>query len=123
MMRPTAPDPDEPAAGAGHDFVRPFIMTGGRTEAGHKLRLETLVQRGPGPVPAHVPSEQRALLDYSEHPISVAELAAGLALVVGVVAVLIDDLLQEGLLELYETDPDDLELEMLTRMADKIRSL
>jgi hypothetical protein len=109
---------------AGHDFVRPFIMTKGRTKAVRSdLRFETLVQRVDAPVPATTPSEQVALLRLSEDPISVAELAAALDLVIGVVNVLINDLLDAGLLVVYESDPDDIELGMLNRIADKIRSL
>jgi hypothetical protein len=109
---------------AGHDFVRPFIMTGGRTKPVRSdLRFETLVQRVDAPVPATTPSEQVALLRLSDEPISVAELAAALDLVIGVVNVLINDLLDAGLLEVFESDPDDIELGMLNRIADKIRSL
>jgi hypothetical protein len=108
----------------GHDFVRPFIMTGGRTKArSSDLRFETLVQRIAAPVPAMVPMEQRALLARSEDPVSVAELAAELDLVVGVACVLLNDLLDAGLIEVFESDPDTIDLDMLTAMVDKIRSL
>jgi Protein of unknown function (DUF742) len=108
----------------GHEFVRPFIMTGGRTTARRTdLRFETLVARIGGPVPATVPSEQVAILELAEKPISVAELAAELQLVIGVVAVLINDLLDADLLEVFGSDPDDIELGMLDRIADKIRAM
>jgi hypothetical protein len=116
-------EPAAPTTAGGHDLIRPFIMTGGRTRAGGDVRLESLVQRMAGPVPVDVPSEQRELLARSTEPISVAELAAQLDLVVSVVAVLVDDLVGAGLVEVHQTDPDDLELGMLTRMVDKIRSL
>jgi hypothetical protein len=112
------------AAGRGHDFVRPFIMTGGRTRAARPdLRFETLVQFRGGVVPGTVPTEQRMLLEYSVKPVSVAELAAELGLVVGVVCVLINDLLDGDLLEVFTSDPDSIDLDMLTAMVDKIRSL
>ena len=112
-------------SGTGHDFVRPFIMTGGRTESRRAdLRFETLVQWSGKAVAATVPSEQVSLLRLAEHPISVAELGAELNLVMGVAMVLIDDLLTSGLLELSAADADDdLDLDMLTAIADKIRSL
>ena len=115
-----------PPAGAahGHDVVRPFIMTKGRTKATRSdLRFETLVQRLSAEVPATVPSEQRALLALSEDPVSVAELAAELDLVVGVVCVLLNDLIDARLIEVFDSDPDAIDLDMLTAMVDKIRSL
>jgi len=123
---------DATAAGgsAGHDFVRPFIMTRGRTAVARKdLRFETLVQRtDDGPIAATVPSEQVAILELATAPISVAELAAELQLVIGVVTVLINDLLDAGLLVMGTSDglddlEDDDELDMLSRIANKIRTL
>ena len=114
----------EKTASPGHDFVRPFIMTKGRTKVDRTdLRFETLVQAVGGPVPPMVPSEQVAILKLAVRPISVAEIAADLHLVVGVVQVLINDLLEEDLLEVYGTEVEDIELDMLDRIAQKIRSL
>jgi hypothetical protein len=108
----------------GHDFVRPFIMTGGRTTAARNdLRFETLVQARDAKIPATVPIEQRDLLARSAQPVSVAELAAQLDLVVGVACVLLNDLLDAGLVEVFESDPDTIDLDMLTAMVAKIRSL
>jgi hypothetical protein len=114
----------EPAK-SGHDFVRPFIMTGGRTRVARTdLRFETLVERRAGVTPSSVvPSEQLKLLECSVGAVSVAELAAELGLVVGVVCVLINDLLDAGLLDVFTSDPDTIDLDMLTAMVDKIRSL
>jgi hypothetical protein len=111
-------------AARGHDVVRPFVMTGGRTRAKRSdLRVETLVQRRSSDIPATVPSEQRALLARSGDPVSVAELAADLDLVVGVASVLLNDMLDLGLIDVFESDPDTIDLDMLTAMVDKIRSL
>ncbi len=43
-------------------------------------------------------------------PLSVAEVAAKLHLVVGVVAVIADDLIAAGLLDVHHTDPVEIEL-------------
>ncbi len=103
-------------------------MTGGRT-ASHKLelRLETLVQRNPDvPVGSTMASEKVLVVGLATKPISVAEIAAELNLVVGVVNVLIEDLVESGHVEVFlddvVADSDD-ELDMLTRISDKIRSL
>ncbi len=120
---------EPPAQGSGHDFVRPFIMTRGRTKTTRPhLRFETLVQRADdGPIPAAVPSEQVSILNLATGPISVAELAAELHLVIGVVTVLIDDLLDSQLLVMHDDSADlvddDAEYDMLNRIANKIRTL
>ena len=111
-------------AARGHDVVRPFVMTGGRTRAKRKdLRVETLVQARIVDITASVPTEQRALLTRSADPVSVAELAADLDLVVGVASILINDMLDAGLVDVFESDPDTIDLDMLTAMVDRIRSL
>ncbi|MCB0989205.1 MAG: DUF742 domain-containing protein [Microthrixaceae bacterium] len=116
----------------GHDFVRPFIMTGGRTASVRDdLRLETLVRRVPeAEVDGRMASEKMDLLRSCETPTSVAELGAELSLVVGVVKVLIEDLVESGHVEVFidtvepaeDNDFSD-ELDLLTRISDKIRSL
>jgi hypothetical protein len=111
-------------AARGHDVVRPFIMTGGRTKVKRaNLRVETMVQRVGTTVPGTVPSEQRHILANAEDAISVAELSAELGLIVGVVSVLLNDLIDAGLIEVFESDPDAIDLDMLQAMAEKIRSL
>ena len=120
---------EQPAQAAGHDFVRPFIMTRGRTKTTRTdLRFETLVQRlDDGPIDAAVPSEQVAILNLATDAISVAELAAELHLVIGVVTVLINDLIDAGMLVMHADGggfvDDDAELDMLSRIANKIRTL
>ena len=116
---------EESGGGSGHDFVRPFIMTGGRTARRHlDLRLETLVRAMPTKFAnGAMPSEKAAVLELAVDPISVAEIAAELNLVVGVVTVLIEDLVDSGYAEVFLSEPDDVELDMLTRITDKIRSL
>jgi hypothetical protein len=108
----------------GHDLVRPFIMTGGRTSTNRPdVRIETLVQRANHPVPRSLPFEQEDILRLSDEPISVAALAAELDLVLGVVTVLVNDLLDAGFLEVLSSGSDHVDLDMLNRIADKIRSL
>lgn len=108
----------------GHDFVRPFIMTGGRTRAARRdLRLETMLQATSEDVPAGLPSEQEELLTLCQEPQSVAEAAAKLGLVVGVVTVIAGDLIAEDLLTVHHTDPVEIELDVLTKMLDRVRAI
>jgi hypothetical protein len=111
-------------AQGGHDFVRPFIMTGGRTRAERRdLRVETMLQAAVDEIPYDLPSEQEQLLRLCEEPQSVAEVAAKLNLVVGVVAVIAGDLIVTGLLDVHHTDPVEIELDMLTKMIERVRAI
>lgn len=104
--------------------VRPFIMTGGRTRAERRdLRVETLLSTTGADLPEGLPPEQTAILRACTTPTSVAEVAAGLNLVLGVVTVVAGDLIADGLLEVHQTDPVEIELDALTRMLERVRSL
>ncbi len=111
-------------ARGGHDFVRPFIMTGGRTRAERRdLRVETMLHASFDQLPMDLPSEQEELLKVCLEPQSVAEVAAKLHLVVGVVQVIAGDLIASGLLDVHHTDPVEIELDMLTKMIERVRAI
>jgi uncharacterized protein DUF742 len=113
----------EPGRG-GHDFVRPYIMTGGRTRADRRdLRVETMLQASVADIPRDLPSEQEDLLRACEEPQSVAEVSNALGLVTGVVAVIAGDLIASGLLDVHHTDPVEIELDMLTKMIERVRAI
>jgi hypothetical protein len=113
-----------PGSSAGHDLVRPFIMTNGRTRAGRRdLRLETMLRATAPDPPATLPSEQAAILACCTEPVSVAEVSARLTLVVGVVVVVACDLVEAGLLEVHHTDPVEIQLDVLHRMIERVRAL
>ena len=50
-------------------------------------------------------------------------MAAKLNLVVGVVAVIAGDLIAAGLLDVHHTDPVEIELDMLTKMIERVRAI
>lgn len=107
-----------------HEVVRPFVMTGGRTRAERRdLRMETMLTAVPGADARRLTSEQRELLAACGRPISVAEASAALGLVVGVTIILAADLVVDGLLEVHQTDPVEIELDVLSRMIERVRSL
>ena len=107
-----------------HDFVRPYIMTGGRTRAERRdLRVETMLQASVNDIPRDLPSEQEEMLRACAEPQSVAELANQLQLVTGVVAVIAGDLIASGLLDVHHTDPVEIELDMLTKMIERVRAI
>ncbi|WP_081240182.1 DUF742 domain-containing protein [Streptomyces viridosporus] len=84
-------------------LVRPYAMTGGRTRPGpggarfDLIALVTLLPGAPGTDDPALGPEHRALIDLCRPETqSVAELAAGADLPVGVVRVLLGDLLERG---------------------------
>ncbi|MFF4716562.1 DUF742 domain-containing protein [Streptomyces eurythermus] len=82
-------------------FVRTYTLTGGRTRARHPLRLDTVLQPGPGrPGPGLPPECQEIVALCREHQRSVAELAGQLGRPVTAVKVLVSDLLDADALAL-----------------------
>jgi hypothetical protein len=82
--------------------VRPYAVTGGRTEPaqGELLDLVAVVVATGQPVPAddrvRQTPEHRAILARCQSHVTVADLAAGTGLPVGVVRVLLADLTGQG---------------------------
>ena len=103
-------------------FVRPYIITGGRTvgEAGD-IPIETLVvsrrttdRLGP---------DHAAVVEYcSREPLSVAEIAVHIRQPIGVARVLVADLTASGHVEQYETAASE-GAAIVRRLLDGIRSL
>ena len=107
-----------------HEVVRPFVMTGGRTRAERRdLRIETMLSAIPGATRENLTPEEHDLLDACRHPVSVAEVSAELGLVVGVTIIIAADLVVAGLLEVHQTDPVEIELDVLSRMIERVRAL
>lgn len=109
-------------------IVRPYMWTRGRTRPVQDLALEALVslaQLPPGTARPAAP-EHHAILGLCARPVSVAELAALLALPLGVVRVLLADMIDTGWLRVHETAaeaggaPD---LDLLRRVLDGLHRL
>ncbi|GAA3203586.1 DUF742 domain-containing protein [Actinocorallia longicatena] len=123
----TPPTVPIPADGVSNEqFVRPFIVTGGRTRpADDRLRVETLVTAIPAALSAPLNFERRRIVEVCQWPLSVAEIAAGLGVPLGVVRVLIADLLAERYLTVHEHVGQNghLSLSLLERIRDGVRAL
>ncbi len=103
-------------------FVRPFIVTRGRTRPLHDgLRLETLVEALPAALSAPLQFEQRQIVELAQHPVSVAEVAARLGVPLGVARVLIADLYTGKYISLHE--PHELPVHVIERIRDLVRAL
>jgi hypothetical protein len=108
-------DDEEPSS-----LVRPYARTGGRTEASRELRLETLISVERFDVVLAM--EHRRIVEICERTSSVAEVAAALPAPLGVARVLIDDLIELGVLTVHTGDsrPDEA---LLARVLAGLRRL
>jgi hypothetical protein len=103
-------------------FVRPFIVTRGRTRPLHDgLRLETLVEALPAALSAPLQFEQRQIVELAQRPVSVAEVAARIGVPLGVARVLIADLYTGKYISLHE--PQELPVHVIERIRDLVRAL
>jgi hypothetical protein len=92
--------------------VRPYAVTGGRTEPadGEVLDLLTVVVAGQSAAahdPARLTPEHRRLLSLCGQQVTVVDLAADIALPIGVVRVLLADLTQLGVITVVRQRPAD----------------
>ncbi|MFF4806178.1 DUF742 domain-containing protein [Streptomyces sp. NPDC001351] len=95
---PMTVEPGAPAA-----FVRAYVWTGGRTRSDHHFEVETVVTAAaPGAVMGADSQWDRAVLDLCREPRSVAEVAALVAVPLGVAKVLLGDLADRGLIVVHE---------------------
>lgn len=108
--------------GAEGSPVRPYTLTGGRT-ARAALPPETVVaaavQDG-APAVTHPPEAGR-ILELCRPWRSVAELSALLALPLGVVRVLVEDLAAGGLVHLHRSSPASEDTDQLERALRELR--
>lgn len=106
-----SPDPleDEELLGleSGPSLVRPYARTGGRTKPARDLDLEALVRttvNGKEAVASPLLSpEHISVIDLCGGTVSVAEIAAQLAVPIGVARVIIADMVDLGLVEVMKT--------------------
>ncbi|MBP2477224.1 hypothetical protein JOF53_006096 [Crossiella equi] len=122
---PSHPSPEAPPREVNEvedTFVRPFIMTGGRTRPLHDgVRLDTMVGALPAALSAPLAFERRRIVELCQTPRSVAEVAALLTVPVGVAQVLVADLVTGGLLSVKARA--ELPVPVLERIRDLVRAL
>ncbi|HEX7658959.1 MAG TPA: DUF742 domain-containing protein [Pseudonocardiaceae bacterium] len=103
-------------------FLRPFILTEGRTRPLHDgLRIETLVHARPDALYAPLHFEHRAIVQLCQTPIAVAEVASRIGVPLGVAKVLVADLYADNLVQLRE--PTELPVHVIERIRDLVRAL
>ncbi|QWF81647.1 DUF742 domain-containing protein [Amycolatopsis sp. CA-230715] len=109
-------------------MVRPYTRTGGRTRSGAELALEALVSTSElgRSLPGTAPAEHRQIADFCADTRSVAEIAANLALPLGVVKVFVGDMAEAGLVLIHQPGlmfGDRSSREFMERVLDGLRSL
>ncbi|HEY0002234.1 MAG TPA: DUF742 domain-containing protein [Actinoplanes sp.] len=109
---------------AGEDlFLRPFVLTGGRTRPQHDgLRIESLLLTDPAARTASLRFEARRIVELCHTARSIADLAVALRVPLGVIRVLVADLLSEGHLRVGD-QPGELPLALIERIRDRVRAL
>ena len=107
-------------------FVRPYAVTGGRTESHARLALEALVsttRRGREVMHTLVP-EYEAVCRLCADLKSVAEIAALLGVPLGVAEVVVGDLAEYGLVDVEPTGGDSVpDIELLERVLSGLENL
>jgi Protein of unknown function (DUF742) len=111
----------------GRRRVRPYTMTGGRTQPAHtNLEIEALVSTTSfGERTPKLTVEQRAIAGLCRDVISVAEIAARLDLPLGVTRILVGDMADEGFVTVYRPSQGDdrPDLALLERVLYGLRTI
>jgi hypothetical protein len=90
-------------------LVRPYVLTKGRTKASRHLAIEALIStRSDAPRwnSREITGEFQSVRALCDSPRSVAEVAAGLSVPLGVARVLLGDMADLGLVSVHETAPN-----------------
>jgi hypothetical protein len=90
----------------GDFLVRPYAVTGGRTEPRYKLEIEALVAAAHYEAPdlSILSPECQAILDFCRDWRSVAEISAVLQIPLGVTRILVADMAAEDLVRIHQLD-------------------
>ena len=106
--------------------IRPYALTGGRTQPRYELLVEALVsvpRYDPG-LPDSLMPESRMLYERARSRVSIAELSVAISVPLGVVRVLVSDLAAQGALYIHPTaHAYDHDREMLGRILDGLERL
>jgi len=122
---PAPPPPPEPSEHPERpDGVRPFLVTAGRTAPSTAYPVETqvMITEGGQEASRDLSFEYGDIVDLCTEPLAVAELAARLHLHLGVIRVLVDDLVQRGVVTTFppRTAPGD-DVTTIQRVIDALQ--
>ena len=108
-------------------LVRPYTVTGGRTQPRYKLALEALVSATvyePRDLSVLAP-ECQAILQFCHDWRSVAEISAVLRMPLGVARILVADMSADGLVRIHQRDDSEgrPDLNLLERVLSGLRKI
>ena len=108
----------------GAALARPYAWTEGRTQPTVDLAVEARVHTTPSghALPVRLASAMWTVTQLCRQPRSVAEIAAHLAVPLGVARVLVADLLDEGLVAVEATLTDDTGDDERRRLIERVLS-
>lgn len=107
------------------DFIRPFLVTAGRTRTNLAyLNMETMVKTT-GVDPARLRFEASQVIGLCRGPLSVAEISAHLKIPLGIAKVLVGDLIEDGYLSPFKTVSASAaaDINLIQRLAAGVRAL
>jgi len=113
---------------SGRAVVRPYVLTRGRTRTdGIEVPLDAVAIAcvpADAPIPDATP-ETLGIVELSQEPVPLVEIAGRLGLALGVARVLVGDLATSGVVALREPRPVDAhtDTQLLERLLDGIRAL
>jgi Protein of unknown function (DUF742) len=103
-------------------MIRPYLVTGGRTRPVYDgLRVESMVHATFAALHAPLKFERRRTVELCQAPMSIAEIAVGLSVPLGVARVLVADLITEAFVTIEQ--PGEVTIDMLERIRDRVRAL
>ena len=108
-----------------NDFVRPFLVTGGRTKSDVEgLQFETLVQSTDSPA-GELRFEAAQIYALCTEAAAIAELSAHLKIPIGTIKVVVGDLIKDGFLDVHNTleTTDTPDLDLLARIIEGVQKL
>lgn len=110
-------------------FVRPYAITGGRTDVDLDIGLETQIEATPRGIASQSRYRWEAarVIDACRRPLALVEISAMLSLPLGVVRVVVADLEKDGAVGVHRPEPVTADsasyTELLERVLEGIRSL
>ncbi|MFN8025196.1 MAG: DUF742 domain-containing protein [Acidimicrobiia bacterium] len=109
-------------------FVRPYVLTRGRTSSSFgslELHAPLVALVTPEQLPKRATPEDRKIVELTQTPISLAEVAARMSTPVGVVRVLVGDLAEQGLVQARPApvQEEHRDVKLLERLLEGIRAL
>ncbi|MEL7157871.1 MAG: DUF742 domain-containing protein [Actinomycetota bacterium] len=106
--------------------IRPYLLTGGRTQCAVELPVETQIRAASGAGQANdLEAERRRIVELCQEPTAVAEVAARAGLHLQVTKILIEDLINDGHLSAGDTaiNTDRPDLGLLEQVLNGLQAL